>query len=288
MSKALTTKIDKANTQLDVAYAQGILTAEEVDQRRLNISPIDLAEDANFTRYHIKLNEVDEAIKDVKQKRSGEMEQRLASLTNVSVEERERIQRAIQNGRFQVAEDYIERVQNKRSLPQVKVETSHAFDDFFPDFVEDYTSFRDQTEGTSNVLSLVQSALENRGIAGPVSAEHLSKDASYDSARLLRAWSELHTTKIANEKLREFISALGFKDVKLSPYKDQTVAGKTSRPPEEKPIANRQIVHRLLEVEPIADRQIAQLPDFGSRANGRYRLIGGARLRDRRSDYPRN
>lgn len=271
--ESLTTKIDDANNQLDAAYAQGILTADEVDRRRLNISSTDLAKEDDFTPYHDRLEKIDKAVMDVKQKRREEMERQLTSLTNVSEEDRERIRSAIQNGRFQVAEDYIERVQNNRSLPQVKVETSHAFDDFFPDFVEDYTSFRDQTEGTSNVLSLVQSALENREIAGPVSAEHLSKDASYDSARLLQAWSELHTTKIANEKLREFISALGFKDVKLSPYKDQTVAGKTSRPPEEKPIANRQIVHRLLEVEPIADRQIAQLPDFGSRANGRYRLI---------------
>ena len=256
--ESLTTRIDKANNQLDAAYARGILTAAEVDQWRLNTSPNDLAEDDNLTPYRKRLEEIDEAVTDAKQKRRDEMEQQLESLPHMSEEDRKRIWSAIQDSRFQVAEDYIERVQTEKSLPQVTVETKRPFDDFFPDFVKNYVSFRDQTEGTLEALSLIQSALENGESAGPVNAEYLSKDACHDSARLFRAWSELYT-KISNEKLREFISALGFRGVKLSP-KNQT-------------IANRQIVRRLLEVEPIADRRIAQLPDFGSRAAGRYQLI---------------
>lgn len=256
--ESLTTRIDKANNQLDAAYARGILTAAEVDQWRLNTSLNDLAEDDNLTPYRKRLEEIDEAVTDAKQKRRDEMRQQLESLPHMSEEDRKRIWSAIQDSRFQVAEDYIERVQTEKSLPQVTVETKRPFDDFFPDFVKNYVSFRDQTEGTLEALSLIQSALENGESAGPVNAEHLSKDAYYDSARLFRAWSELYT-KISNEKLREFISTLGFRGVKLSP-KNQT-------------IANRQIVRRLLEVEPIADRRIAQLPDFGSRAAGRYQLI---------------
>ncbi len=255
----LTTKIHSTNNQLDAACAQGILTADEVEQKRFNISHTDLAEDDDFKRYHMKLEEIDKAVNNGKQEHRKKMEEQLASLKNASTEEQERIQDAIQNGQFRVAEIYIELIEDKKSLPQ-EMEVDHVFDAFFPGFVEEYAASRDQTEDASNALLSVRSALENGERAGPVDATPLSKDARLDGARLLQIWDELRTArKITDEKLSDLISVLGFTNVRVSTQNNQLIAGETST--------------KLLKVKPIADRRIAQLPDFGSRAGGKYQLI---------------
>ena len=255
VEKELKDKTSEIGNRLDIAYAQGILTAEDTDiWRTLIPNPTSFSQVNDFKPFFNELDDVEEFINKANQKRCDEMNKRLSSLKKAPEEAVKRIKDAIQHGRLQVAEDYIERIENNDALPDPDAETEdRSFDLFFPTFVKKYDDFQRRK---LDAITLIRDAIKECKCAGPVDATHLSQNIVHNGLSLIDAWTNLKNKMIATN-VKNFMEKLGFKDVAVS---------------RNKVMSTEEIVYTL-ETEPIANRSKAQLPDFGSRANGRYRLV---------------
>ena len=100
--------------------------------------------------------------------------------------------------------------------------------------------------------------MEGRESLDFIDVGSLSEDTSRDGIALLDSWAALRNDPTSVRLLLPLARALGFEDVKVKGSNDRTSDGET--------------VYSI-ETTPIADRGIVGLPDFGSRAGGKYRLF---------------
>ena len=222
---------------------------EEVEELHRGIPSNDLSEVNDFSPCLESLDGIDKKINDSQQKRRDDVTRRLESLEMVRPEDKERIKTAIEENSYQVAEDYIERVERNESLPD-ELQLDHAFDRFFPNFVDEYNEMLT----ADAVLELTADAVLNRIRS---SLKNVHAGTVGEGANLVEAWSQLYDSSDIANALKNFMGVLGFTDVNIS-TKGQTSTGEAE-------------FH--LRTTPIADRNITQLPDFGSRADGHYRLV---------------
>ena len=254
-------KVGETSNRLDAAYARGDLSLKTVEQLRGRIPPDDFSRTGQFEPLFETLDQIDEKVNDARQKRREEILQALAKLKNASQEDRKRIETALDEDRFQVANEFVGRIERKEELPKPEAESNRPFDRFFPNFVEEYAAFRGET---TDAFEQVRRAVENREHMGPIDATRLSEDATRDSVHFLKKWTALRDGRAGVDTLSTLMSALGFKDAKVERGSDGRMIG-----------GERVFT---LQATPVADRSVAQLPDFGSHAKGRYRLLT---IRDR-------
>ena len=246
--------IAATSNRLDAAYARGVLPTETFEEQRAEIPSTDFSGIDDVRPLFQKLRRIDTHIDKYEREKRLELEKRLECLTDIPPDSKSRIEDAIKHRRFQVAEDYIERVTRGETLPELGAPTDRPFDRFFPRFVETYTAFRNEQP---DIFGHILETLEGRGHSGPIDASSLSVDAARDSVRLVETWAELHTGKTTKDKLQKLLGALGFINSRLG-RGDQRFTEDTAF---------------SFRTETIANRKIAQLPDFGSRAGGQYRLV---------------
>ena len=249
--RELAKRIRNTKDRLDAAYARGILTMEEVEDLHDKIPSNDLSEINDFALYSKELGRIDKKLNNSQQKRRNKVTKRLVSLKkrDVRPEDAERIKVAIEKNNYQVAEDYIERIESDESLPD-ELNLDRAFDRFFPDFVNKYNG----PLTSDTVLELTQNAALDR-IRRVSKNVHVGSEN--DEADFIEAWSQLYDLGSRIDALKNFMSALGFTNVNVSAKGETSTGVETFQ----------------LQTTSIADRNIAQLPDFGSRAGGRYRLV---------------
>lgn len=248
-------KIRDTRGRLDRAYAVGTLTLEKCDQQRDRIPQGDFSASNTFEPLFTTLKEIDQVVDDAEEERSIEISRLLANLDQPSLEDEERIKSAIDSGRFQVAVDFIERIERDEGLPALEQTDDRPFDRFFPVFVEDYASLCEREgDGLVHARDLVAS----RDSDGLIDASELSEDKFRDGVDLLEAWKALRDGHTSIQDLSALASALGFAPVVVQPIREKTLGGE-----------------RVFELRtaPIKDRGIVQLPVFGSRADGKYRLF---------------
>ena len=248
-------KINDTSNRLDAAYAAGALPLRIYEKKRDQLPGDDLSGTNVFGPFFATLQEIDREIANAESGRRNAIRESLRKLDDISKEDRERIQSAIDSRRFQVAEDFIERIERGQGLPARDTTGGRPFDSFFPNFVEKYSALRDK-EGDG--LLRAQQVISRRTSEEFIDASGLSDDGSQDGIDLLDAWTVLRDGQTSIDGLRTLMSALGFGDVKVQGTNEETLGGETVF---------------LLDVEPVTDRDIVQLPDFGSRANGRYRIF---------------
>ncbi len=251
----LTEKINETSNRLDVAYAAGALTLGTYDHQRDRIPQVDLSETDTFAPLFAKLEEIDNEIANAQAGRRNAIRGSLVRLRGLSREDRGRIESAVASGRFQVAEDFIERIERGEELPALQTTDDRPFDRFFPHFVDRYVALCDQEgDGVVHARSLIASRDSDEFI----DASLLSEDGSRDGIDLLEAWERLRDGGTSSSRLNALMNALGFTSGTVQRTNEETLGG-------EEVFA--------LYAAPVADRSIVQLPDFGSRANGRYRLF---------------
>ena len=187
------------------------------------------------------------------------MYKRLESVKKAPQEAVERIKDAIQGGRLQVAEDYIERIENNDKITDPDAEIGdRPFDHFFPEFVKKYDDFQHEK---SDTIALIKNAITDRKCAGPIDATQLSPDIVRNGISLIDAWSNLQTAMIEDNvenALENFLKQLGLKNAVVDRKNN---------------VMNTEVINFRLKIYPIADRSRVQLPDFGSQANGLYQIV---------------
>ena len=255
LRRELGDRIRKTTDGLDAAYAEGTLTFESYEQQSEKIPHTDLPEAEIYAQYFPALDEIDDEIERAKAARCEAIRQTLTTLTHLSPEARERIDSVVDSGRFQIAEDFVERIERGEDLPAVDTTSDRPFDQFFPRFVEKYSHFDDK-EGSG--VACIRQVMEGRESLDFIDVSGLSEDTSRDGIALLDSWTALRNDPTAVRLLLPLVKALGFEDVKVKGSNDRTSDGETIY---------------SIEATPVADRGIVGLPDFGSRAGGKYRLF---------------
>lgn len=249
-------KVGETSNRLDSAYARGDLPLKTFEQLRDRIPSDDFSRIDQFEPFFETLDQIDKKVNDARKKRCEEILQSLKQLKNASKEDRKRIETALDEDRFQVAEDFVERIDSGKKLDPPEAENNRPFDLFFPNFVLEYAAFRSETPGA---FEQVRHAVANRERTGPIDATRLSEDAARDGLHFLEAWAELRDGRADDDTLRALMSALGFTGAEVERGSDGRMIG-----------GERVFT---LQATTVADRRVAQLPDFGSHAKGRYRLL---------------
>ncbi len=271
LHQELQDQIKRMRDRLDAAYARGILPLETFDEFRDKLSSDDEFTIDEFAPIYNSFEEVGKDLSNIESQRSGKLRRELLQLLESSDvklldDDKKRIEEAIQEQSFHVAEAYIEQLQHGEALPpQANLTTNRAFDRFFPTFVTEYVDLK---RDYPDCFTRIRQAFKTGERVGPVHAESLSEDAREDASRFLDAWSVLREGRITREPLCSLASELGLK--KVEARLDGT-AMSTGEP-----------VY-ILSTEPRADRRVAQLPDFGSRAKGEYRVL---QIRGRKTAAP--
>ena len=251
--------------RLNIANHWGILTEKDTNEWRDFIpDPTTFSQINNSKLFFDDLAEVEEFINKAQQKRCDEMNTRLLSLKNAKKAPEKyvkRVEYAIKQGRLQVAEDYIERIERGEDLPNPNAGLEdRPFDLFFPEFVKKYDDFQREEP---DAITRIKNAIKDRTGAGPIDAKQLTNDMAHNGFNLIDAWSNLKTAMITEpgivaNLMKDLMQQLGFKDAVVE---------------REKKVINTEEIDFRLKIDPIADRSKVPLPDFGSRANGRYRLV---------------
>ena len=251
----LKSEISETSDRLDAAYATGALTLETYERLRDEIPILASPEDSAFARFGAVLERIDAEIGDAQAGRRDALRQSLDTLVGVSYAEKKRVALAIDDGLFQVAEDFMERIERGEELPAPKTTTDRPFDRFFPHFVADYSQFCNVAD---NAIDSFQQVIEGKTSADFIDVSGLSKDARHDGVDILTAWVALRDNQTSVVALRTLVEALGFYDPKVKGSNDKAHGGEKIF---------------MLQSAPISDRRIVRLPDFGSRASGSYRLF---------------
>ena len=264
-------RVHDVTRRLDQACLSGVLTQDDFELLCDELPSPDLTDDGSIPPRLASLDRIDAYIDGVEQKLQTDMRQRLNTLKHGSPDHHQRVDSAISKRSFQVAEDYLERLESGDPLPNTTPHDPRPFDAFFPTFVEEYAAF---TGDTPAVATQLVRAVRTLDATGPVDARDLSNAAATEGARLLEAWFSLRDRwtpaglkrgSVPGEKLnritttlRTLLNALGFSETRVQFNKESTTSGAA-------------VFDLRVHFEPNA--RIAQLPVFGSRAAGQYRLL---------------
>ena len=251
--RQLNMRLNETGARLDAAYADGTVALETYELQLSRISAIEPNEHTYVQQFRA-LDEINDSISAETTSRLGAIRQTLAGLKQ-SEKERQRIDSVINEGLLQIAEDFIERLERGDPLPEIETHRDQPLDIFFPHFVDEFGELDRRHE---DAIAQVRQAIEGGQSVGGVDASALSKDAGQEGIALLDTWAALRDGPTSGRLLRSLMQALGFKQVTLKGSTKRTSSGETAF---------------SLSTEPIADREVVRVPDFGSRAGGRYTLV---------------
>ena len=256
--RTLEDEIRERSNELDVTYALGVLDARKADELRDLLPTTDATtflQIDNFLPIRENLKKVGNEVRKAKTILSKNMNKRLDELDGLSSDDRKRIESLVKTNRFLIADEFLEALERNEPLPNSEASTKSPFETFFLDFLQPYCKFR---LDLPDALPRITSTLEGRDVAGPIDATALSVDRVKTGKRLLDAWRELNLGKATDSVLRELMDALGFVRPKVRQETSPSVLGEKTFD---------------LRTVPTADRNVVQIPAFGSKARGWYRLI---------------
>ena len=260
--RELKDEISHVRDLVDMAYAIGVLPKETSDQLRDQVPTVEETDLDDLRGQSEALERVKTALDDAHEKRRRSVTSRLRRQKEIAPDEHRRVADAIENGAFQVAEDYLDRLEEGLELPNDRGNIETDLDRFFPDFIENYVALNRDNE---DVLGHFRAYLAG-SVGHPAEGfEWLLQQRARDSAQFMDTWLALQNGGIQTNDLRALMEFVGFQDVKVS----RRAGGNDTSGL--RPVA-------VMQAKPVADRNVTPLPSFGSLAEGRYRLFV---LRDR-------
>lgn len=243
--------------EIDTTYALGALTAQQSEQLREQ-SQLEISTSSgtvNFIALHHKLATLKDKLTDAKSSLKDSMYRRLRLLNAPADADRERTVSAIEEERFLLADEFLDWLAQDKRLPDSTDRMPSQLDDFYPTFVKTYGRYRIDQPAS---IEMIREALESHSCIDIgntiIDARNLTADYVKSATALLNGWTRLVcSSKTQIESVKQMMSALGFSGaISVRRNADGTFS---------------------LECEPVARRDVIPLPDFGSRANGRYRVI---------------
>jgi len=169
-----------------------------------------------------------------------------------------RIRAALDQGNFQVAEELFHRAKEGQSDLRMGLRLD-VFGQFFPGFVRAWSEFADAR--SVEPREAIRFVTEGKDV-GPLQMAGLDQAEAAEAGEMLRAWAHARSAKATNHDLSghltTLLTCLGFEAVQL--------VSAPGTPPAK--------ARRFdLTVSPLADRNRCPIPQFGSDAGGRYRIL---------------
>jgi hypothetical protein len=174
-----------------------------------------------------------------------------------------RVRALIENGQIELANDYIERLQQHETLPDedttsaLRMTWTSVFEEFFGPFLDDALRFMRSHGGLGGAQGLIKNSPRL-----PAFLQGLAEDAGReDASALLDAWTMAGSREGPQvpEGIQRVLSLLRF-------------ANPTIRNPRS-PRKDAAEIAYSLDCDPINDRDTVIISALGSEASGRYRLV---------------
>lgn len=250
---ALQSNILRTDEALDRAVALGLVTEAERNENAAKIKAIEFTQDEILAfekpEGDLKLLRRDVAAR--KKKAVEDIGQRLNKLANLDKKTRERIDSAIKTDELLTANEYIDMVSRGEPLPLDREPRSDVFRAFMGIFAE----LERHLKGVDRLLDA--NKVINNLMARLSQTMNVAPNAKVSCEAMLEAWflQKLERPYGDQSLLRQLTQHLGFDDVSVKSLKRD----------------GRQWLD--VTTRPLEDRERCPVPEYGSSANGRYRLI---------------
>ena len=259
--KTLRTELRGTQKRLESAFCRGQLPVDDRDATAAalatlrqaaepsSIEPPRIEEVEVLTESSHRLNEINDAIKASSRSSIEKVRSRLQHVPEDQMDKAARgiVDRTIEQGYVQTAHEQINRLESGES-----VEPPPPVDDPFSKF----TSVVDAIETarkTTDPRTIVGCARARERVA-TVPFDELAEEDAQSAASLLDAWYQTARKRSVDEtRLCDLLKSLGFSVRTVNPQRSGSQAEVTT--------------------EPIADRVVCPSRQFGSEANGRYRVL---------------
>ena len=259
--RALRTDLQSTQNRLESAFCRGQLPADDRDGMAAKLTalrqvaqpssqaPLSLHDMEILTGSSRQLLEVDNAIEACGYKRIEAVRSRLRNVSQDRMDETARavVDRTIEQGDIQTAHEQINRLERGES-----VEPPASPEDPFSAFTSALGAI-EAARKTTDAQTIVRSARAGQRAAA-VPFDELVKEDAQSAASLVDAWFQMERKhSVDRARLQNLLESLGFSVRTVNPQRPGSQATVT--------------------VESIADRAICPSRQFGSEANGRYRVL---------------
>ena len=258
--RALRTDLQSTQKRLESAFCRGQLPADDRDEMAAKLTALrQVAQPSSaapslhdveiLTGSSRRLIEVDDAIQACGHKSIDAVRGRLRNVPPDRMDEAARaiVDRTIEQGYVQTAHEQINLLEDGKS-----VEPPPPSEDPFSAFTSAVEAIETALKST-NPQTIVHCAAAREPVAAAPFNELAEEDAQ-SAASLLDAWYQTARKRSVDEtRLRDLLTGLGFSVRKVNPLRSGSQATVTT--------------------QPIADRAVCPSRQFGSEANGRYRVL---------------
>ena len=259
--RQLRTALQKAQENLERAFCRGQLRADDRDEMHAELTglrqivgppsptPLRLAEVAVLTGSSRLLPRIADRIAASRERSIEDVRSRLHNVPVdlMDVTAKSIVDQTIDEGDVQTAHEQISRLENGETITPPPV-----VEDPFGEFTQ-VAKRIEAARKTTDVATIIK-AVQKRGCAAGVPFDGLSEDAAQPAADLLKAWYDLARKRSFDRTLLgDLLRHLGFRVRTITALRPGSQAAVTT--------------------EPIADRHLCPSRQFGSGADGRYRVL---------------
>jgi len=257
-SDLLHLKIGEIRSNNEIAFAYGLVSEAEraAVESRLVMYELVAKDTLAFTQIFRGLNEIVDVAKSQRLARTSELRSRFEALKRleVSAQTLEILNKSIESGDILTANEQFQRAERLEPLESLSQDAIDQFGLFFPTQVNAIENAM-RGEQPDELLRLVQT----RSSIGPLDFSVLGteQDPFAGTYAMLKAWFSLKTEKNhPRDSIRLILQGIGFGTSQSAPQKTAGLRNEWD-----------------VTTEPISDRNICQVPHFGSRAAGLYRIV---------------
>jgi hypothetical protein len=251
--------LDSLNDKKNRFLAEGLFNEEEFHKIEMDIEGQNPESLLNFGAAKDNLLSME---KEMEKNREKKLQDRLKQTENEDFPENAKIKirSLLQAGDLLLANEYSENYKNKDDY---QPESDDPL--ILPVEIFEQALFNDRIKDTG--IRTISNAIKSGKAIGPFDYRNV-RGAQRDTAyKLLEAWQSLKEQSLTNKKntshstikenLSSFFQNLGFEGVEI-----------------EEPKLSTQRLETSLISTPIMDREICPLPEYGSNANGYYKVLG--------------
>jgi len=250
---ALRNHIRQVQAEVESAVAHGLLREAERNDLVARVNGVEFAlpQTMRFSLAHRQLTEVAEQIRSRRIGEVNAVRRRMESAGPFPPETLARLEAALAAGDALTANEYLDMVMAGQPLPEPTPTAGAVFADFWP---ERAAQIADAVERLSP-KTLVRQIADQVGVPG-LNMSQVPGAQARQGADMLEAWFAAKSSqRLTDELLGRILTGLGF-EVKTA-------------------ISRRVTRHTWFNIEcrPLRDRSQCPVPQFGSSAGGRYRLL---------------
>ena len=258
--KTLRTNLRNTQKNLERAFCRGQLSADDRDGMATGLAalrqaadpssstPLRLAEMEILTGSSRRLREIDDGIEASSRMSIERVIDRLRNVPDEMAEAAKAVvERTIEEGYVQTAHEQISRLERGES-----VEPPPPPEDPFSEFTDALAAI-ETARKTTDPQTIVRSVRARERIAA-VPFDELAEEDAESAAGLLDTWYQMARKRsVDRTRLRNLLASLGFSVRTVNPQRPGSQATVTT--------------------DPIANRAVCPSRQFGSEANGRYRVL---------------